>query len=157
LYKTTKDFLLRFGLKDVQELPSIEEFEKMAGELADVEPMQKEIPMAETEIEREEELRTAAEVEEEKDVVEPQADGDSSPVDGRISGPPPGYKAEDADDPSGVDAEVQEDEAQASAEPEAVPDAVATPEGDNEFGPDQPLAPLEDDVTKTPQIDTNKV
>jgi segregation and condensation protein B len=35
LYKTTKDFLLRFGLKDLNELPSIEEFEKMAGELAE--------------------------------------------------------------------------------------------------------------------------
>jgi len=33
LYKTTKEFLLRFGLKDIAELPSIEEFEKMAGEL----------------------------------------------------------------------------------------------------------------------------
>jgi segregation and condensation protein B len=40
LYKTTKEFLLRFGLKDLNELPSIEEFEKMAGELveADLEP-----------------------------------------------------------------------------------------------------------------------
>ena len=35
LYKTTKEFLLRFGLKDLNELPSIEEFEKMAGELAE--------------------------------------------------------------------------------------------------------------------------
>ena len=35
LYKTTKEFLLRFGLKDVAELPSMEEFEKMAGELAE--------------------------------------------------------------------------------------------------------------------------
>jgi segregation and condensation protein B len=43
LYKTTKDFLLRFGLKDVNELPSIEEFEKMAGELNDA--VQEEIPM----------------------------------------------------------------------------------------------------------------
>src|ERR1700678_3489409 len=33
LYKTTKEFLLRFGLKDVNDLPSMEEFEKMAGEL----------------------------------------------------------------------------------------------------------------------------
>src|SRR4051812_21982576 len=32
LYKTTKDFLMRFGLKDVQELPSMEEFEKMTGD-----------------------------------------------------------------------------------------------------------------------------
>jgi segregation and condensation protein B len=30
LYKTTKEFLLRFGLRDVHELPSMEEFEKMA-------------------------------------------------------------------------------------------------------------------------------
>ena len=29
LYKTTKEFLLRFGLKDVYELPSMEEFEKL--------------------------------------------------------------------------------------------------------------------------------
>src|SRR5438876_5422237 len=32
LYKTTKEFLLRFGLKDVNELPSMEEFEKLAAE-----------------------------------------------------------------------------------------------------------------------------
>lgn len=29
LYKTTKDFLMRFGLSDLSELPSMEEFEKM--------------------------------------------------------------------------------------------------------------------------------
>jgi segregation and condensation protein B len=46
LYKTTKDFLLRFGLKDISELPSIEEFEKMASELADNEPVQEEIQMS---------------------------------------------------------------------------------------------------------------
>jgi segregation and condensation protein B len=46
LYKTTKDFLLRFGLKDIAELPSIEEFEKMAGELN--EAVQEEIPMEDT-------------------------------------------------------------------------------------------------------------
>ena len=47
LYKTTREFLLRFGLKDLAELPSMEEFEKMAGELgafgeeagADVSPL----------------------------------------------------------------------------------------------------------------------
>ena len=40
LYKTTKEFLVRFGLTDLNELPSIEEFERMAGELAegDLEP-----------------------------------------------------------------------------------------------------------------------
>jgi segregation and condensation protein B len=40
LYKTTKEFLLRFGLKDVQELPSMEEFEKIAQlEFEDMEPL----------------------------------------------------------------------------------------------------------------------
>jgi|SRR5262245_16083929 len=32
LYKTTKEFLLRFGLKDVSELPSMEEFEKLVAD-----------------------------------------------------------------------------------------------------------------------------
>src|ERR1039458_7452774 len=32
LYKTSKEFLMRFGLKDVSELPSMEEFEKLLAE-----------------------------------------------------------------------------------------------------------------------------
>jgi len=44
LYKTTKEFLMRFGLKDVSELPSMEEFEKLVaqsfqGELVAAEAM----------------------------------------------------------------------------------------------------------------------
>ena len=39
LYKTTKEFLMRFGLKDLAELPSMEEFEKMAAsELDEIDP-----------------------------------------------------------------------------------------------------------------------
>ncbi len=45
LYKTTREFLMRFGLKDVQELPSMEEFERMAGELTE----QEDLPMESTE------------------------------------------------------------------------------------------------------------
>jgi segregation and condensation protein B len=37
LYRTTKDFLLRFGLNDVSELPSIEEFEKLMGDIPQAE------------------------------------------------------------------------------------------------------------------------
>jgi segregation and condensation protein B len=65
LYKTTKEFLLRFGLKDVNELPSIEEFEKMATELAETEeegPIaagEEEIPFAQNEIVEIEEEETA--------------------------------------------------------------------------------------------------
>jgi segregation and condensation protein B len=49
LYKTSREFLVRFGLKDINELPSIEEFEKMAGELNnDMGAVQEEIPMEAT-------------------------------------------------------------------------------------------------------------
>jgi segregation and condensation protein B len=40
LYKTTREFLLRFGLKDVTELPSMEEFEKMAASELDEEALE---------------------------------------------------------------------------------------------------------------------
>jgi segregation and condensation protein B len=70
LYKTTKDFLLRFGLKDINELPSIEEFEKMAGELNDA--VQEEIPMEESGPRNEESL-----------------DGTSAPVDEANAAPEP--------------------------------------------------------------------
>jgi segregation and condensation protein B len=35
-YKTTKEFLMRFGLNDLNELPSMEEFEKLAQEQTDM-------------------------------------------------------------------------------------------------------------------------
>src|SRR5881227_3947933 len=43
LYKTSREFLLRFGLKDVGELPSMEEFEKLLAE-----SFQSDLPLAET-------------------------------------------------------------------------------------------------------------
>jgi segregation and condensation protein B len=48
LYKTTKEFLLRFGLKDVNELPSMEEFEKLVAESfqSDLLPAEGEQPQA---------------------------------------------------------------------------------------------------------------
>jgi segregation and condensation protein B len=83
LYKTTRDFLLRFGLKDINELPSIEEFEKMAGELAEsfAEPVQEEIPMPEHVAPETPEPGSPEAVEQEKNAVEPQADGTTTPVD----------------------------------------------------------------------------
>jgi segregation and condensation protein B len=110
LYKTTKDFLLRFGLKDINELPSIEEFEKMAGELAE----QEEISMEHNAPE------TPDEVEREKGQTEPQADGDSGDtgetvadeviIDGRTSGLPPNYDTDqlvEGEDSPALDAEIQ--------------------------------------------------
>ena len=119
LYKTTKDFLMRFGLKDVSELPSIEEFEKMAGELTE----QEEIPMPERS-ETAEERITHENLLEEKHASEPQADGDNDSlqednsnrpndelpaVDGRLSGLPPTYDKE-GDDPSADEAKIQSGE-----------------------------------------------
>lgn len=46
LYKTTKEFLLRFGLKDVNELPSMEEFEKLVAESFQTDLMPSEIEQA---------------------------------------------------------------------------------------------------------------
>ncbi len=37
------------------------------------------------------------------------------------------------------------------------PSTVATPEGDNEYAPDQPLRPAPEGLQRTPAIDTNKV
>jgi segregation and condensation protein B len=133
LYKTTKDFLLRFGLKDVAELPSIEEFEKMAGELADIEPVQEEIPMPQGSDTQEtaEERITHENLLEEQHATEPQADGDSSDlepdesnrpsdelpaIDGRESGLPPTYDRP-GEDPSADEAAIQQ-ESQESAHAE---------------------------------------
>lgn len=90
LYKTTKEFLLRFGLKDTSELPSIEEFEKMAGELAE----QEDLPMdtnPEGTPNPDVEPQGAGNETQETPAPEPQADGsgesveDSQPV-GEVSG-----------------------------------------------------------------------
>ena len=140
LYKTTRDFLLRFGLKDVSELPSIEEFEKMAGELADTfaEPVQEEIPMPHIIPESPDELEA------ESNQVEPQPDGDRIPLqvplqgsdesstgvpgetvadevitDGRVSGLPSRYSEEAGDgdsvDSPAMDAELQREQTEEEA------------------------------------------
>jgi segregation and condensation protein B len=60
LYKTTKEFLMRFGLKDVNELPSMEEFEKLVAESfqSDLLPVAEEETAAQVQAEE----ATAAEV-----------------------------------------------------------------------------------------------
>jgi segregation and condensation protein B len=129
LYKTTKDFLVRFGLKDLNELPSIEEFEKMSAEFA--EAIQEEIPMPSAEPTHRRSVEDAG-----ANVHESQADGvpyseenlnegpsgavpddvaDEVLTDGRLSGLPPDYAAEDApldeaEDSPALDAEVQSQE-----------------------------------------------
>jgi segregation and condensation protein B len=132
LYKTTKDFLVRFGLKDLNELPSIEEFEKMAGELNDA--IQEEIPMpvADQEATRrsEEDPSAVANIHESQPDGEPYSDEGLSgedptdsvippagnvEVDGRITALPPNYdrtdytESDEVDSPA-LDAEIQSGE-----------------------------------------------
>jgi segregation and condensation protein B len=111
LYKTTREFLLKFGLKDVAELPSIEEFEKMAGQMAE----QEEIPMEHEESAQETEER----LESDDEAPRPEPVADEVVVDGRLSGLPPRY--DEADDPSAVEAQIQ---------------SAGTPEGDGDFESD---------------------
>jgi segregation and condensation protein B len=130
LYKTTKDFLVRFGLKDINELPSIEEFEKMSAEFAEAGEfgVQEEIPMpsAQETSRRSEEDATANMHESQPDgepyseenlnegppTAVPDDPADEVLTDGRISGLPPNYAVEDApldeaEDSPALDAEVQ--------------------------------------------------
>ncbi len=144
LYKTTKEFLLRFGLKDPSELPSIEEFERLASGLN--EAVQEEISM-----ERLDEMRPGGPVGDAPRNLEPmraeheaQADGipansdaehltsapdtpgefsgdetsspvDNTLIDGRETGLPPSY-----DQPTvGIDSPEQDAAIQADAQQEA--------------------------------------
>jgi len=124
LYRTTKDFLLRFGLKDINELPSIEEFEKMAGELADMDPAFGPVEEVAMFSDNEEERITHDNLLEEIEASEPQADGDDRSlqpddsnrpddelpaIDGRLSGLPPTYDRP-GDDPSADEAAIQSGE-----------------------------------------------
>jgi segregation and condensation protein B len=70
LYKTTKEFLLRFGLKDVSELPSMEEFEKMAATEFEMEP---EIAEADKAAERAEALSAETQTAEQNTEAEPES------------------------------------------------------------------------------------
>ena len=77
LYKTTKEFLLRFGLNNVAELPSMEEFEKLGDPQADLFSPAIAEPASEATDTSSDSLETHAE-------SEPEADG--SPGGGRSRG-----------------------------------------------------------------------
>jgi segregation and condensation protein B len=118
LYKTTKEFLLKFGLKDISELPSIEEFEKMAGQMAE----QEEMAMPDAADLRPNVQEVEEHLESERDDHAPQPDGDptepaaaddipaedKASIDGRESSLPPDYaREEEQENPSAEEAEAQ--------------------------------------------------
>jgi segregation and condensation protein B len=80
LYKTTREFLLRFGLKDVSELPSMEEFEKLAAiELDEEEPVAPEDTAPEIAADLSLEL-SETELEESADEADTDAESEAAPT-----------------------------------------------------------------------------
>jgi segregation and condensation protein B len=71
LYKTTKDFLVQFGLKDLNELPTIKEFEEL-GRMEIAEPEPADPPVSETKPEPEK--VAAVEPEDQAETSEPAAE-----------------------------------------------------------------------------------
>jgi len=93
LYKSTKEFLLRFGLKDVGELPSMEEFEKLVAESfqSELQPVSEERPetvsdntaeVASAEVDGSQVEATTEMISTEEEVVsvEPTAAGEKDPA-----------------------------------------------------------------------------
>jgi segregation and condensation protein B len=119
LYKTTKEFLLRFGLKDTSELPSIEEFEKMAGELAEQEDLPMDIdPNREGTPNLDVEPQGAGEETQETPAPEPQADGSGESVE----------DSQPTGETNSADVEPQAGETPEVAEAEEAPDPTVAPE-----------------------------
>jgi segregation and condensation protein B len=81
LYKTTREFLLRFGLKDLAELPSMEEFEKMAAaEIEELEPEIVAADAAESAAELEQNFSSGEELAEAADRLESSSDDTPAPL-----------------------------------------------------------------------------
>jgi segregation and condensation protein B len=103
LYKTTKEFLLRFGLKDLNELPSIEEFEKMAGELADSD----EAPRPELPFQPEEIEESAAPEEESEEAREIRAQDDAETEAAAVAAVGVSDESGDHEDLPGIEVEAE--------------------------------------------------
>ncbi len=144
LYKTTKEFLLRFGLKDVSELPSMEEFEKMAAiEMEEMEPeaVQADDTLSESEANAELDLESnspngeelAAATAEASEAAEALAREEDAPVTEEPEKPTTDSTAAMAAEPTAEVAESTPIEA-APAEPDSTPQAETEnlPHGDQE-------------------------
>lgn len=87
LYKTTKDFLILFGLKNVKELPTLKEFEELAlMALADTEPEEPEASAGE--MDREE--NSTAAMEESPEETNPEEDSTAEPAESTVEINPDG-------------------------------------------------------------------
>jgi segregation and condensation protein B len=94
LYKTTKEFLIQFGLKDLSELPSLKEFEEIRRmAFSDSEPPEREAggtaaePVTETILEEPAEEEGAEEAVAETSEATPEAEAESAPAPAAESAP----------------------------------------------------------------------
>ncbi|MEZ5352797.1 MAG: SMC-Scp complex subunit ScpB [Bryobacteraceae bacterium] len=82
LYKTTKDFLVQFGLKDLAELPTLKEFEEWSrlalGDTEDDTPEQQSLPGAQDSAGGQSEPDPSAE-NDQSETLSPEASGDPDP------------------------------------------------------------------------------
>ncbi len=118
LYKTTKEFLLRFGLKDVAELPSMEEFEKMAGELAESDAIE-------------------AEAMHEKAGIEPEHEG-SEPLPFEHSGEENAEDSPSTSEAAPALSSKPATDSETSSRPDANPELSSRPERSEAEGPASP-------------------
>ena len=98
LYKTAKDFLVQFGLKDLSELPTLKEFEELGRfALAEAAPESEAGPVAEAPSESEAALVAEASPESEappESEAEPESEAAPVAEAARVADPPPGSEAE---------------------------------------------------------------
>jgi segregation and condensation protein B len=74
LYKTTKEFMIQFGLKDLAELPSLKEFEEIRRmAFSDAEPVAEAEPPVETALEPQEEVAAELSPEAQAEAAPPEA------------------------------------------------------------------------------------
>ena len=140
LYKTTKEFLLRFGLKDVSELPSMEEFEKMAATELEMEPEAAEADKAAEAAEAGPSAVEAGDEEPTEQNAGPALES-NSPSGEELAGASESVESEPEDDTSAAsEAGEPEPEAPPDTTPVATADAEGVPESQAE--PEEP-APAE--------------
>jgi segregation and condensation protein B len=129
LYKTTKEFLLRFGLKDLAELPSMEEFEKMAA--AEIEEMEPEAVAADA---AQAALEAAEAAEPDSDPVEAAVEGESDLGENAPSvvEPAESTEAEAAVEDQAVQAPVQASEESTESSTDATSAERSTPSNEQD-------------------------
>jgi segregation and condensation protein B len=125
LYKTTKEFLLRFGLRDLAELPSMEEFEKMAAaEIEELEPEVVAADAAQSAVDLVQNSSSGEEMAEAAEELESSVDESQSPQSPVLEGEASAQESVEADSESATSNQ-PESAADTSAEPEAAPNSLA--------------------------------